>query len=249
MFSVHKKIALITGAASGIGLAVARRLATAGASIIAVDLNGSEALAATGADFRSADVSCEETMAALFAQIKQDYGQLDILINNAGIAVDEPELSQLSLSLFERVMRVNVEGVLLGLRYGAPLMAEGGRIINTASLAAFVTVPAYSAYAVSKAAVVKLSQQAAIELGPRGITVNAVCPGTTRTPMEPGDSGEAKLCQRATALGRIGEVADLAGVYHFLASPEAAYISGQAICVDGGWLHGAPAALLDLIEE
>jgi NAD(P)-dependent dehydrogenase (short-subunit alcohol dehydrogenase family) len=124
-------------------------------------------------------------------------------------------------------------------------MNDGGSIVNTASLAATTTMPEYTGYSVSKAGVVKLSQQAAVELGNRNIRVNAVCPGTTTTPMEPADSEESRLCKYLTAAGRPGTPEEQAAVFHFLASDDASYVNAQAITVDGGWVHGLNNALID----
>lgn len=245
MFSLKNKLALITGAARGIGLATGQRLQQAGATVICADLQDSAQRAQTGMGFISLDVSDENSLREALQNVcREQNTKLDILINNAGIALPEPAIEALTLEQFNKILSVNLHGVLLGLKHGPKHMHDGGRIINTASLAAFAALPAYAAYATSKTGVVKLTEVAALELGKRRITVNAVCPGTTITDMEPTDGAEARLAASLTALGRAAQPEEIAPLYHFLASDEAAYISGQAICIDGGWLHGATQALL-----
>ncbi len=126
-------------------------------------------------------------------------------------------------------------------------MRDGGSIINTASIAADIGVPGYSQYSASKAAVLSLTRSAAVELAPRGIRVNAVCPGSVFTPMLPQDHPEVPLTTRMCPLGRIGTTDDVVGVYHFLAAGESSYISGQAIAVDGGMLAGVSLGTLEAV--
>jgi NAD(P)-dependent dehydrogenase (short-subunit alcohol dehydrogenase family) len=245
MFSLANKLALVTGAARGIGFAIGQRLQHAGAHVICADLNDSEQRKQSGMGFIQLDVSDETNLRDALQHVCGEHDRkLDILINNAGIALPEPAIEDLTLEQFDKTLSVNLHGVLLGLKHGPKHMNDGGRIINTASLAAFANMPAYAAYATSKSGVVKLTEVAALELGKRRITVNAVCPGTTITDMEPADGPEAHLAASLTALGRAAQPEEIAPLYHFLASDEAAYISGQAICIDGGWLHGATDALL-----
>jgi NAD(P)-dependent dehydrogenase (short-subunit alcohol dehydrogenase family) len=248
MFSLAGKVALVTGGASGIGLAVVQRYLAAGAQVFAADLRNSEALSATAAEFVALDVSDEQQVCAQFAEVAQRAGGLDVVVNNAGIALEEGALAAADIEAFRRTLAVNLDGVLFGLKYAPAHMQAGGSIINTASLAATVAMPEYTGYAVSKAGVVRLTKQAAVELGPRGIRVNAVCPGTTLTAMEPGDSEESQLCRLLTALGRPGLPEELAAAYHFLAADDASYITGTCMQVDGGWHGGvgyaAQAALL-----
>ena len=245
MFSLSEKTALVTGGCSGIGLAVVRRFIAAGAQVIAADLSTTAEFDNTGAAFVELDVSDEDRVAQVFSDVEIDFGKLDILVNNAGIGLEEGPLIQADIDAFQKTLAVNLNGVLYGLKYGPRHMNDGGSIVNTASLAATTTMPEYTGYSVSKAGVVKLSQQSAVELGNRNIRVNAVCPGTTTTPMEPADSEESRLCQYLTAAGRPGTPEEQAAVFHFLASDDASYVNAQAINVDGGWVHGLNNALID----
>lgn len=245
MFSLSGKTALVTGGCSGIGLAIVKRFSAAGASVISADLSTTSEFGSTGAAFAELDVTDEDRVAQVLADVEADFGKLDILVNNAGIGLEEGPLTETDLDAFQKTLAVNLYGVLYGLKYGPRHMNDGGSIINTASLAAIATMPEYTGYSVSKAGVVKLSQQAAVELGSRNIRVNAVCPGTTTTPMEPADSEESRLCQYLTAAGRPGRPEEQAAVFHFLASDDASYVNGQAINVDGGWVHGLNNTLID----
>ena len=245
MFSLSKKTALVTGGCSGIGLAIVRRFIAAGARVIAADLSTTAEFDDTGAAFVELDVTDEDRVAQVFSDVEIDFGKLDILVNNAGIGLEEGPLIEADIDAFQKTLAVNLNGVLYGLKYGPRHMNDGGSIVNTASLAATTTMPEYTGYSVSKAGVVKLSQQSAVELGNRNIRVNAVCPGTTTTPMEPADSEESRLCQYLTAAGRPGTPEEQAAVFHFLASDDASYVNAQAINVDGGWVHGLNNALID----
>jgi len=148
--------------------------------------------------------------------------------------------ADLTAELLERTLAVNVASVAFGLKHAARALAEGGRVINTASFVGLIGLPGAAAYATSKAAVIHLTRLGAIELAPRRITVNAVSPGTIRTPAVTGIPGnpEIPFIERRAPLGRLGEPEEVAALYHFLASDDAAYITGQNIAVDGGLTAG-----------
>ncbi|MEH6589455.1 MAG: SDR family oxidoreductase [Halioglobus sp.] len=243
MFSVQGKHTFITGGSSGIGLEIVRLFRQGGATVCVFDLQANEELEQLGVEFVQGSVTDESVLANALLETTQRHGPLDVLINNAGISMEEGAICDTNANTFQQVLQVNLYGVLYGLKHGGPLVRDGGSIINTASLAAQASMPEYTGYSVSKAGVVKLTQQAALELGSRQIRVNAVCPGTTVTPMEPADSDETRLCQVACALGRPARAEEQAAMYYFLASDESSYISGQAINVDGGWLHGMTYAM------
>lgn len=238
MFSLSGKNALVTGGCSGIGLAIVRRFLAAGARVIAADLRSTPEFESTGAAFVEIDVADEERVAAAFADAEARLGKLDILVNNAGVALDTGPVSDTDLALYEKTQEVNLKGVFLGVKYGPRHMNDGGSIINTASSAADMVIPEYTSYAISKAGVVCLTTNAAVELASRRIRVNAVCPGTTTTPMEPADSEESRICSLITCAGRPGTPDEQAAMYHFLAADDSSYVNAQAIKVDGGCVNG-----------
>ena len=236
MFSLAGKCAVVTGGSSGIGRAVALRLGAAGARVLVADRRP----APDGFDFHRADVSIEGDVAAMLDAARQKFGRVDVLVNNAGIQPLSIGLSGLTGELLDRTLAVNVKSVAFGLKHAARVLAEGGRVINTASFVGMIGVPGAAAYATSKAAVIHLTRLGAIELAPRRITVNAVSPGTIRTPAvtEIAGNPEIAFIERRAPLGRLGEPDEVAALYHFLASDEAAYITGQNIAIDGGLTAG-----------
>lgn len=235
----------MTGGCSGIGLATVQRFVAAGATVIAADLRTTAEFDQLGVEFLQLDVAVENQVAKVFYEAREKLGLLDILVNNAGIGLHEEPISETNIDTFDKVLSVNLKGVLFGLKYGPRYMNDGGSIINTASLAATITMPEYTAYSISKAGVIKLTQQAAVELSSRRIRVNAVCPGTVVTPMEPADGDEAVICSFTTVLGRPGTAEEQAAVFHFLAADDSRYVNAQAIHVDGGWVHGVTYALTE----
>lgn len=237
------KNALVTGAAGGLGWATARRLIDHGARVVVTDIRHTEAVdKLDGASFFECDVSVEQQVADSLGKAESALGKLDIIINNAGLTHLGGALEEMDADYFQLMQRVNVDGVFYGLKHAPAHMNNGGSIINTASLAAFMQSYGTAAYNASKAAVVSLTKSAALELGPRGIRVNAVCPGHTMVD-RPGFDQEEKsalieICRVATALGRHAEPDEQAAVFHFLASDESRYITGQALVVDGGFSLG-----------
>lgn len=247
MFDLTGKNAFITGAADGIGAAVARRFRKAGAEVVITDIRDASELAGEiNAHYLPLDVADEQQVAAALAEAQSLLGNLHVVVNNAGIGEVGSVFEEQDASVLERVTRVNQFGVLYGLKYAPRHMNDGGSIINTASMAAYINMIATGAYSATKAAVVSMTRMAALELGTRGIRVNAVCPGYIATALGSGDEGVA-LCEAMTALGRVGVTEDLVGLYHFLASDESAYLTGQAIKVDGGWSAGPSAAILERV--
>src|SRR5579859_2220685 len=180
MFDLTGKVAVVTGAASGIGAATVARFTTAGAHVIGVDL--AKPAVVQSEHFVEADVRDSGAVTAAFDYALERYGQLDIVVNNAGIA-QLALLDRITPEMVDQLWQVNALGVLFGTQEAASRMRAGATIVNMASLAALRAAPTNISYSMSKAAVIALTQGAALELGPRGIRVNCVCPGTIVTPM------------------------------------------------------------------
>lgn len=247
-FDLTGKVAVVTGGASGIGAAVAQRLRKAGAVVVIADLTEAADLAREwDCDFRQTDVSDEHEIAALLDHAVNAHGRLDILVNNAAIA-NVHTIAEADLARANRYYQVNALSVLAGIREAAKRMGKGGSIINTASLSGIRGTPGWGEYAMSKAAVVAATQNGALEFGPQGIRVNAVCPGGVRTPLAVAVNGDAldKAMLALSPLGRIGEPEEIAAMVHFLASDDASYVTGQAYLVDGGWSIGTTVATIGL---
>ncbi|WP_174871743.1 3-oxoacyl-ACP reductase family protein [Pectobacterium polaris] len=243
MTELAGKKALVTGASRGIGAAIALELAEKGADV-AITYQNSEARAldvvrAIEAKGRrafaiKADSADAEAVVHSVNEAADALGGLDILVNNAGIARGGM-LSQLSLADIDDTLNVNVRAVLLASQAAIPHLGQGGRIISIgSSVAERVPMPGMSVYAMSKSALLSFTRGLARELGPNGITVNLVHPGSTDTDMNPAD-GEYSEAQRSSiALGHYGKPEDIAAAVAFLASPAARQITGTGITVDGG---------------
>lgn len=239
MFSLTHKVAVVTGGASGIGEAVVQRFLKAGATVYSLDLVET---AVAGATALVGDVSKEADMERLLANAAAATGHIDILVNNAGIQPLGIPFAELTEATLRRTLEVNVHGVTYGVKHGPRFMPEfGGRLINTTSFVGIIGIPLGSAYAVSKAAVVQITKCAAIELAARRITVNAVAPGTVLTPAvtDIPNNPEIPFVSQRTPLGRLAKSEEMASAFHFLASDDAAYITGAILPVDGditaGW--------------
>ena len=241
----HDKVAIVTGAARGIGLACARRFLAEGAKIVLADIDDKEGadIARTlgaNAHFVRCDVGDANAVAALIAETEKKFGGIDILVNNAGI-VHGADFLDLAEADFDRVLRVNLKGAFLVAQAAAKKMAQKkrGAIVNMASINARVAIGNQIPYSVSKGGILQLTRGMALSLAPHGIRVNAIGPGSIMTDMlkSVAEDKEAKrrLLSR-TPLGRIGTPEEIASVAAFLVSDDASYITGEIIYVDGGRL-------------
>ncbi len=246
------KVAIVTGAAGGIGRAACVRFASDGAQVVGVDLAGSEldetvaAVSSAGGEILTveADVTQGSDAANYVARTLERFGRVDAFFNNAGIEGLRAPLWELEENDFDRVIAVNLKGVFLGLKHVAPAMREsgGGAIVNTASIAGLTATPGIIAYGASKHAVVGMTKSAAVELAPE-IRVNAVCPGPIETRMmrslerqfNPDDpQGVHDAFAAGIPLGRYGEPEEVAALVTWLCSDDSRYISGSMHTIDGG---------------
>ena len=248
MFSLQGKSAFVTGGTSGIGKAVAEAFVAHGARVVVGDITDAADIAESiGAGFVRVDVSDEDSVASAIQEAVSILGgTLDVVVLNAGVGDVGPTFEQTDQALIDKVTKINHYGVVYGLKHAPRHMNDGGSIISTSSMAAFINVPGAGVYSAGKRAVVSMTEMAALELGSRGIRVNTVCPGYTATALGSGEEGQ-KLCEAFTALGRVATVDDVAGVYVFLASPASRYMTGQALKVDGGWHCGPTSRLLEMV--
>jgi 3-oxoacyl-[acyl-carrier protein] reductase len=233
------KTAVVTGGSRGIGRAIVRRLARDGARVV-FSYRRNRAAAVTLAREVGDSIAVrvdQADLAGLEVLFEPVADGLDILVNNAAISALFP-IRDITPELFDRVMAVNARFPLLAMRRAEPLMRDGGRIINVSSLNTMVPSPGIALYCASKAALEQFTKVAAREFGPRGITVNTVSPGPTDTEMLRADNPPGALEQAVTltALGRLGQPADIADVVAFLAGPDARWITGQNIQATGGLL-------------
>jgi gluconate 5-dehydrogenase len=246
-FSLDERVALVTGASRGLGFAMAKALAEAGATVV---LNGREArtleekaddIRADGwqAETAAFDVTDHAAVAVAIQDIKKRHGGLDILVANAGIQHRRP-LTEFATEDFQRVVDTNLTAVWVLAREAARIMLpqKMGRIIITSSISALAARPTISAYIASKGAVTALTRALAVELGPQGITVNAIAPGYIATEMNSAlleNKDFTDWVSKRTPAGRWGQPSDLGGAVVFLASDAAAYVNGVLLPVDGGF--------------
>jgi NAD(P)-dependent dehydrogenase (short-subunit alcohol dehydrogenase family) len=232
------KVCVITGAASGIGAETARLFAGEGASVVGVDVSAG----AEGALALEADVTDEGQVADMYAQARERFGRIDVLINNAGInPSDDASILDESLEAWQRVQDVNLRGVMLCCKHGIPhlLDAGGGSVVNIASFVALMgAAVSQISYTASKGAVLSLSRELGVEFARRGVRVNALCPGPVDTPLlrELFASDPEKAARRLIHLpmGRFAEAREIANGVLFLASDDSSYVNASTFLVDGG---------------
>jgi len=241
------KVAIVTGAAMGIGRASALGFARAGAAVVIADVDeagGRETVALAEADggraiFVPTDVSSEESVAAMVATTIAEFGRLDYAHNNAGVAGDQHDVADLPTAEWDRVQGVMLRGVYVCMKHEIPhMLAEGGSVVNTASGAGLVAYPGQAPYVSSKHGVIGLTKTAALEYGRQGVRVNAVCPGTVLTPMV--EKVIARGLERALIalhpIGRIGTADEVANAVLWLCSDDASFVIGHSLSVDGGYV-------------
>lgn len=244
-FSLEGKVAVITGGSQGIGLTTAKRFKKAGARIAILDIADASEVAKEldGISF-IADVTSEESIKNAFEQIAKKFGRIDVLVNNAGVGFDEPMIEDADFNMFNKVLQINVMGIVNCIKNVIPHMQNGGSILNVSSTAGIVAPPMSSAYNASKAAVISLTQSAAIELASQNIRVNCLAPGTVATSMNIGTPNET-LAQYVNPDARMADPEEIAAAYHFLASDDAKFITGAALVIDGGQTAGISLGLVE----
>jgi len=242
------QVALVTGAAAGIGRATALAFAAKGLTVVVSDVDengGAQTVAliqgAGGvAHFVGCDVTRDAEVAALIARVLELYGRLDYAFNNAGIEIEKGRLAEGDESEFDAIMGVNVKGVWLCMKHQLPVMLKqgGGAIVNTASVAGLMAAPKMSIYCASKHAVLGLTRSAAVEYARKNIRINAVCPGVIDTEMfrraHEADPKKADFAAAMHPVGRIGKAEEVAAAVLYLCSDAAAFVTGVALPVDGG---------------
>lgn len=236
------KVAIITGAGSGMGEATARLFHREGAQVVLADISGEQEKVAkelgTGAIAVHTDVSKPDDVVTMVETAVGTFGKLDILFNNAGIDGLQSPTGEYPKDAWDEVIGVNLNGPFLGMRYGIPAMIRngGGSIISTASVAAKVAFANMPAYCAAKAGLVMLTKTAAVEYAKHGIRVNVILPGVIRTGMIPNIPVEViKGMEEATPQNRIADASEIATVALFLASDDSSFITGENITVDGGY--------------
>jgi len=247
--TLKDKVAIITGAKSGIGFAAALRLAAEGAKVVVADVRATQEeaqeIVRRGGDALSVqvDVSSELQVSALISRTVAAYGRLDVLVNNAGVELAK-KVTETSEAEWDRLMGVNLKGVFLCSKAAIPEMKRtgGGAIVNVASELGVVGGSEIAAYCASKGGVVQLTKAMAIDHAADGIRVNCVCPGPVSTPLleaivaaSSDPEEERRRIVDKTLLGRLGQPEEIANVVAFLASDESSYMTGSVVLVDGGW--------------
>ncbi len=253
MERLQDRVAVITGGASGIGAATARRFAAEGAKVIVADLQtrlGAEIAEETGGLFCELDVADDAAWTRLMTMVSDRFGRLDVVVNNAGI-VSGQSIEDIDLATWNRVIDVNLTGVMLGCRHGIAAMranpgGPGGSLINIASTAAYAAIPSDAAYSATKSGVRMLTKAVAAHCARAGYNIrcNSLHPGATDTPiLAPALAAAPQLLpvfHAMSPMGRMGRPDEIAAMAVFLASDEASYVTGGEFLVDGGMMAGHP---------
>lgn len=244
------KVAVITGAATGIGRATALAFAHEGAHVVLVDVDDAHAqetlrmIEAGGAEglYIHVDVSHAKEVQGMMEKTLAAFGRIDIAVNNAGIEGKSASIAECTEENFDKIIATNLKGVWLCMKYEIPHMLKNksGAIVNMSSVAGLVGFEGLSAYTASKHAVIGLTKTAALEYAKQGIRVNSVCPGAIATPMLARIAGGEREAEKSFAalepVGRIGKPEEIADAVLWLCSEKSSFVTGQAIAVDGGWV-------------
>lgn len=250
MQDLQGKVAIVTGASSGIGKAAVQLFAESGAVVIAADVDDAKGQALADelgrneltCAFVHVDVSKESDLESMVHLALSQYGRLDVLFNNAGIEGDQALTADATIDNWDRVININLKGVFLGMKHGIRAMLQhgGGSIVNNASVAGLVGFAGVPAYCASKGGVVQLTRTAALEYATQGIRVNCLCPGVIDTPMvERFTHDNAAALEQLSELepvARLGKASEVAELALFLASDRSSFITGAVIPVDGGFV-------------
>lgn len=238
------KTALVTGGSRSIGAAIAKRLAADGAAVAITYSASPDKAAAVVAEIEAAggraiaiqaDAGDPVAVRAAVAKTEETFGSIDILVNNAGIALGGP-IDEIKFEDYERMIAVNVTGVFVATQEAARRMKPGGRIVHIgSSMTRYAAFPTASLYTLTKGAVAGFNRSLVRDLGPKGITVNTVHPGPTDTDMNPDGGPVSKIVGPGMAIGRYGKDYEIASVVAYLASPDAAFVTGADILADGGF--------------
>lgn len=238
---LENKVAVVTGAASGIGYAIVEKFVKEGAKVVAADITDAvlELEDTFGENVKAvkADVSKEADVKNTLDTAVNTFGKLDILCNNAGVIGTYGNIDEYTEEQWNKVMSININGPFFGIKHAVPYMREngGGSIVNTVSISSQHATPGSPAYVASKGAVLMLTRQAGHDYAREGIRVNGISPGVVNTGiLKDVDDDMLKVYSEAIPMGRIGEPSELANVVCFLASDEASYVTGQTYIVDGG---------------
>lgn len=248
MFSLKGKVAVVTGASKGIGLAVSKRFLEDGAKVVMACRSDITQLAKDkGALYVKTDVGNEESVKNLISNTISTYGKIDILVNNAGIGHINRLVQDAVKEEYLEFFNANFLSAVYGIKNAVKYMENGGSIINTASLGGVIGFPEYGSYAASKAAMIQITKTAALELVDKGIRVNCICPATVNTEMLGGSQTEVAITKAIWPMRRMAEPEEAAALIHFLAADDCKYITGQIINLDGGYSAGVGVAEIEAI--